>query len=124
MVNQHHGVGDPGTPGRAFAALAAGQLDSALAYSKGDQGSAATVLRLVAASDGASDEVVARAMALRPEQGAAMPTVWLMVGMDLRSGADPAKHRAAAIAASGNFGTQMAAFEKWIPAVRALAAAL
>ena len=110
MVNQHHGVGDPGTPGRAFAALAAGQLDSALAYSKGDQGSAATVLRLVAASDGASDEVVARAMALRPEQGAAMPTVWLMVGMDLRSGADPAKHRAAAIAASGNFGTQMAAF--------------
>jgi hypothetical protein len=110
MVTQHHGAGDPGTADRAFAALAVGQLDSALEYSRGDKSRAAYVLRMVAASEGASPEVVARALALKPEQGGGIPAMWLRVGMAIRSGEDVAAHRSAAIEASGRYGAQIAAF--------------
>jgi hypothetical protein len=54
--------------------------------------------------------MVERALALRPEQGAGLPGLWLRVGMAMRAHADVGPHRALAVKSSGPYGAAMAAF--------------
>jgi hypothetical protein len=53
------------------------------------------VLRLAAASDGASPEIVARALALPSDQGIDHATVWTALGLAVRERKDPAQYVAA-----------------------------
>lgn len=110
LVMLDQGEGAPDAPQRAYAALAQGQLDTALRNAKSDPEQGAYVLRLVGASDGASAEQVARAMALPPEQGLNGATAWLRLAMAMRAGADLAPHRAQALKAGGRYAERMMAF--------------
>lgn len=76
---------DVGDAMRGYVALARGQLDQALALTPriSDQ---ARMLRLVAASDGASVEAVQRALALPDDQGIDGDSVWTALALDMREG--------------------------------------
>lgn len=101
----------PDSPRRAHVLLAVGQLEQALkAVAKGDASDRANVLRRVAASDGATKEMVARAQALGPDEGIDIASAWLRVGMTIRDGGERAAHRAAAVAVTGRYGETMGAF--------------
>ena len=83
------GLGDD--PTSAYAALARGELDAALEKAAPDSGTAAEVLRLAAASDGASEELQARALALDAETGIDNNTRWAAIGLAMRKGVDHAR---------------------------------
>jgi hypothetical protein len=75
-------------PARAYAALAAGELDKALRIAQRDSEVAAAVLRMAAASEGATPEMQERALALDPNLGMGMSTRWASVALAVRVGRD------------------------------------
>ena len=82
-------LGDPKMPPSAYALLAHGRIEDA--YRELQRGGLrdARALRMAAASDGASAEVVRKALALPASQGLDQETLWSSVGLALRQGADP-----------------------------------
>jgi Zn-dependent protease with chaperone function len=75
--------------------IARGDIDAALKEEIEDPQVRARVLRLAAASDGASREIVARALALPSDQGIGQGTVWMALGLAVRERKDPAPYVAA-----------------------------
>jgi hypothetical protein len=73
---------------RAYAALAVGELDKALRIAQRDSEVAPSILRMVAASDGATPEMQERALALDPKLGMGPNTRWASVALALRAGRD------------------------------------
>ena len=83
------GEGLDKSPASAYAALMRGELDTALRLAHADSMVEANVLRLAAASDGASAEIQSRALALGPEAGLDNDTRWASIGLAMRNGQDP-----------------------------------
>ena len=69
-----------------YTALAGGHIDSALARARQDTAMEARLVRLAAASDGASPELIARAFALAPNAGVDDYTRWASIGLAVRVG--------------------------------------
>jgi Zn-dependent protease with chaperone function len=80
---------------RAYHQVARGEVDAAVKEKLRDPQEMARVLRLAAASDGASHEIVARALALPIDQGIDRATVWTALGLAVRERKDPAPYVAA-----------------------------
>jgi len=85
---------------KAYAELAHGRVESAVALAHAKPQSEARLLRLAAASDHASPALVSRALALPLDSGLDESTVWAGIGLALRAGRDtaafePALRRAA-----------------------------
>jgi hypothetical protein len=78
-------------PARAYLLLAQGNLEQAVgvADTGSDPQMGPYILRLAAASDDASDALIARALALPPDAGIAAPTVWPAIALARREGGDP-----------------------------------
>ena len=76
------------TPMLAYAQLARGNLDSAVKTASADSSIEARVIRLAAASDGASPELQARADSLGGEAGLDPNTRWAAIALALRAGRD------------------------------------
>jgi Zn-dependent protease with chaperone function len=70
---------------QAYPALARGKLDDALRLSGTDKAAATRALRLVAASDGATADVVQRALALPVSEGLDPDTLWASIALSARS---------------------------------------
>lgn len=70
---------------QAYPALARGSLDDALRLSGKDPANATRALRLVAASDGASADVVQRALGLPATEGLDPDTVWTSIALAARA---------------------------------------
>ena len=87
-VTAETGEGWEKTPMAAYAELARGNLDAALKAAASDSSVENRVLRLAAASDGASPEVQARALALAPDAGFDEDTRWAAVALAIRAGRD------------------------------------
>jgi hypothetical protein len=83
------GEGLQGSPDSAYVALTRGELDKAVVIARRDSAVEANVLRLAAASDGASPEIQARALALGTEAGLDSDTRWASIGLAIRDGRDP-----------------------------------
>ncbi len=79
----------------AYHDIARGDVDAAVKLKIQDPQERARVLRLAAASDGASPEIVARALALPSDQGIDHATVWTALGLAVRERKDPAQYVAA-----------------------------
>ena len=73
---------------KAYQALYRGELEKAVSLVNNEQDSKARVLRLAAASTGASDSLRQKAFALPVEAGIDSKTVWAAVGLALRSQRD------------------------------------
>jgi Zn-dependent protease with chaperone function len=84
----------PGTD-MAYHHVARGEMDAAVKEKIQDAQETARVLRLAAASDGASPEIVARALALPIDQGIDRASVWAALGLAVRERKDPAPYVAA-----------------------------
>jgi hypothetical protein len=82
------GTGLQQSPDSAYVALSKGELDKAVEIAAADSAVQANVLRLAAASDGASAELQARAIALGPRLGLDNDTRWASIGMAIRDGRD------------------------------------
>jgi Zn-dependent protease with chaperone function len=78
-------IGDAGT---AYAELAQGNLDRALAIAAADAEVEARVIRLSAASDGATSEISMRARALEAASGIDSDTWWTHVALTARNSGD------------------------------------
>ena len=78
------------SPMAAYGALAAGRLAAALRLAAQDSAVQRNVLRLAAASDGASQEIQAHAVALGPSRGLDNDTRWASIGLAMRTGQDHA----------------------------------
>ncbi|MBX3248193.1 MAG: hypothetical protein KF901_13525, partial [Myxococcales bacterium] len=81
---------------RAYALLARGELEAALAAARGTPEVHDDVTRLAAASDGASERVRAAALALPADRGIDPLTVWSAIALATRHGGDAASLVAAA----------------------------
>jgi Zn-dependent protease with chaperone function/tetratricopeptide (TPR) repeat protein len=79
------GMGDS----TAYTALMHGHLDEAVKLAHSDADMEANILRLAAASDGASAEIQSRARALGPDVGVDDDTRWATIALALRDGQDP-----------------------------------
>ena len=79
----------------AYHHLASGNPDAAAKVEMQDPSEVVRVLRLAAASDGASREVIGRALALPTDQGLDSSTIWAALGLALRERQDPAPYIAA-----------------------------
>lgn len=86
LVSLESGKGLDKSPESAYTALMRGELDKALKLAHADSAVEANVLRLAAASDGASAEIQARALALGPEVGLDNDTRWASIGLAMRNG--------------------------------------
>ena len=84
------GEGWDSTAMLAYAELASGDLDAALQAAHADSSIEARVLRLAAASDGASAELQKRALALAPTAGFDESTRWASIALAIRAGVDHA----------------------------------
>jgi Zn-dependent protease with chaperone function len=73
---------------QAYPALAKGRLDDALKAAHADPAAEARVLRLAAASDGASADMVQRALALPASEGLDEGTLWTSVALAAREKRD------------------------------------
>ena len=80
---------------KAYHDIARGDIDAAVKLKIQDPQERARVLRLAAASDGASREIVARALELPTDQGIDHATVWTALGLAVRERKDPAPYVAA-----------------------------
>jgi hypothetical protein len=80
---------------KAYHHVALGEVDVAVKEKMQDPQEAARILRLAAASDGASPEMVARALALPLDQGIDRATLWTALGLAVRERRDPAPYVAA-----------------------------
>ena len=76
----------------AYQHIARGDVDAAVKVKIGDPEEGARVLRLAAACDGASPEIVARALALPSDQGIDHTTVWSSLALAVRERKDPAPY--------------------------------
>lgn len=76
----------------AYHHVALGEVDAAVKEKMQDPQDAARVLRLAAASDGASAEMVARALALPLDQGIDRASIWTALGLAVRERRDPAPY--------------------------------
>jgi hypothetical protein len=79
----------------AYHRIARGELNAAVNEPVQNPQEAARILRLAAASDGASRQVVQRALALPMDQGFDADTMWVALGLALRERRDPAPYVAA-----------------------------
>jgi hypothetical protein len=79
----------------AYYHIARGELDAAVKEQVQDPQETARVLRLAAASDGASRELIARALALPMDQGVDRDSMWTALALALRERKDPAPFVAA-----------------------------
>lgn len=79
----------------AYHHVARGELDAALKEQVRDPQDTARVLRLAAASDGASRDIVDRALALPLDQGLDRDSIWTALALALRERKDPAPFVAA-----------------------------
>jgi hypothetical protein len=79
----------------AYHHIARGELDAAVKERTQDPQEAARVLRLAAASDGASREIIERALSLPIDQGIDNDSVWVALGLALRERRDPAPYLSA-----------------------------
>lgn len=75
---------------RAYAELARGRIDQAVQLAQSRPQGQARLLRLAAASQGASAALVQRALALPAGDGIDDGTVWAAIALALRQGQDPA----------------------------------
>lgn len=87
------GLGD--SPYRAYPELARGNLERALKLAHDKPQSEARVLRLAAASDGASAALLEKALALPMDQGLDESTVWAAMALAIRARQDLAPFEAA-----------------------------
>jgi len=78
----------------AYHHVAQGDVDAAIKEKIADSQETARVLRLAAASDGASRHLIARALALPIDQGIDRDSVWSALGLALRERRDPAPYLA------------------------------
>jgi hypothetical protein len=69
----------------AYSELAVGHLERAVEAARGDVQVSQRVLRLAAASDGASPELIARAFALADDAGIDSGTIWPTLALAVRS---------------------------------------
>jgi hypothetical protein len=76
----------------AYHYVARGQLDAAVREQMSDPQETARILRLAAASDGASRQLIDRALALPVDQGVDPDSVWMALGLALRERRDPASY--------------------------------
>jgi hypothetical protein len=76
----------------AYQHIAHGDIDAAVKVKIADPQERARVLRLAAASDGASPEIVARTLALPSDQGIDHATVWTSLALAVRERKDPAPY--------------------------------
>ena len=88
LLNLEHGIGFDSTPLLAYEALARGDIASAVSRARGDSDAAARVLRLAAASDGASAALIDRALALGAKAGVDTYSRWVSIGLAVREGTD------------------------------------
>jgi Zn-dependent protease with chaperone function len=79
----------------AYHRIARGELNAAVNEPVQNPQEAARILRLAAASDGASRQIVERALALPMDQGFDADTMWVALGLALRERRDPAPYVAA-----------------------------
>ncbi len=70
----------------AYRRLYEGDLEGAMAQIEAAPEMSSALLRMVAASDGASDEMVASALALDPGAGVNRASVWVAIGLAMRHG--------------------------------------
>ncbi|HEY2929695.1 M48 family metallopeptidase, partial [Piscinibacter sp.] len=90
MLSLEKGAGLESPELRAYAELARGQWANALKTVRAAPEREARLLRLAAASDGASDDAIARAFALAPDAGIDASTLWPTLGLALRLQRDTA----------------------------------
>jgi Zn-dependent protease with chaperone function len=76
----------------AYHDIARGDIDAAVKVKIDDPQERALILRLAAASDGASPEIVARALALPSDQGIDHANIWTALGLAVRERKDPAPY--------------------------------
>ncbi len=88
LLNLEHGIGFDSTPLLAYEALARGDIASAVSRARGDSEPAARVLRLAAASDGASAALIDRALALGAKAGVDTYSRWVTIGLAVRERRD------------------------------------
>ena len=88
LVALESGAGLDSGPLLAYPELARGHLERALELARSDSSVEARVLRLAAASDGASPDLAARALALGSEAGLDEATRWASIGLAARLGRD------------------------------------
>ncbi len=86
LLNLERGIGFDSTPLLAYEALARGDLDDAVYRARGDSDVTARVIRLAAASDGASAALVQRALALGSGRGLDVYSRWAAIGLAVREG--------------------------------------
>ncbi len=79
----------------AYHHVARGELDAAVKEQLRDPQEKARVLRLAAASDGASREIIDRALALPLDQGIDADSMWTALGLAVRERRDPGPYAAA-----------------------------
>jgi Zn-dependent protease with chaperone function len=92
LLEMERGEGKDDAPGQAYVKLQRGMLAQALSNSAGNDGQQAQMLRLVAASDGASADIVKRALAQPADKGIDPATALLSVALALKNGVDPKPH--------------------------------
>ncbi len=88
LLNLERGIGFDSTPLFAYEALARGRVDDAVYRARGDSDVTARVVRLAAASDGASGELVQRALGLGSKHGVDLYSRWATIGLAAREGMD------------------------------------
>lgn len=104
------GKGTENTPVAAFAMLARGDIDGAMRLAASNPGLETQLLPLVAASDGADDETVRRALAL-PKTTTDNPAVlWALYALASRRGLDGSAWREAAMKAEPEQSPDIARF--------------
>lgn len=115
VLASESGQADSGSP--VLAALRRGNLEEALR--KAEPSERATVLRMVAASDGARPEWVAEALALPTNQGITSASLWAAIGLAAREHRDIGPYLSLLRARSGEDHTgQIARFERFLVELR------
>ena len=102
------GLGDD--PMSAYAALARGEIDAAMSKAGADSTTEVEVLRLAAASDGASEELQTRALALDAHAGIDNNTRWAAIGLAMRKGQDHARFHPPVETVSAEYMRKLLAF--------------
>ncbi|GAB3513508.1 M48 family metallopeptidase [Pseudoxanthomonas daejeonensis] len=110
MLALESGDGTEGTPMAAYRYLAGGDLPAAMGIAVNDAESSGRMLRLAAASDGASRELVTRALALPLQDGLDDATAWATFALASREGRDTTALREAALATDPEQGEAIARF--------------
>ena len=92
MMSLESGVGVDSNDLKAYAELARGNLARALQLAASNPQREPRIVRLAAASDGASAELIARALALPANRGVDEDTAWASIALAARMKHDPAPY--------------------------------